>query len=95
MLTVGIEDARGALTALQAAVSRRAGRRRRLQPEERAFLPHVTVARVRRGSRPLRRGLPAPPALPAFHWPSLTLYRSQLAPGGARYEALARVDLPG
>ncbi len=95
VLTVGIEDVRGELTALQAAVSGALADGAGYIPEEREFVPHVTVARVRRGSRPLRRGLPPLPALPAFHCPSLTLYRSQLGPGGARYEALARVDLPG
>ena len=96
VLTVGLDDPRGELPALQAAVSRRAGRRRRLHPRgTRVPAPRDGRARAARGSRPLRRGLPPLPELEPFHCPSLTLYRSQLGPGGARYEALARVDLPG
>ncbi len=94
VLTVGLDDPRGELHALQASVSRALADGAGYIPEEREFLPHVTVARVRRGARPLRRGLPPLPELEPFDCPSLTLYRSQLGPGGARYEALARVELP-
>jgi RNA 2',3'-cyclic 3'-phosphodiesterase len=94
VLTVGIADAGGELAALQTSVSTALADGAGYIPEEREFLPHVTVARVRRGSRPLRRGLPPLPQLPSFACPSLTLYRSQLGPAGARYEALARVELP-
>jgi len=94
VLTVGIADARGELAALHASVSAALADGAGYIPEEREFLPHVTVARVRRGARPLRRGLPPLPRLEPFVCPSLTLYRSQLGAGGARYEALARVELP-
>ncbi len=55
----------------------------------RDYLPHVTVARVR-GRDPLARGgaLPAAPAV-VFDGIALTLYRSHLQPGGARYEPLS------
>ena len=94
VLTVGLDDSRGELCALQARVQDALVAGAGYVPEEREFLPHVTVARVRRGARPLRRGLPPLPEIEPFACPSLTLYRSQLGPGGVRYEALARVDLP-
>lgn len=62
------------------------------EPEERAFRPHVTVARVRRGERIGARGVPAPPHL-TFGATALVLYRSHLEPGGSRYEAVARAPV--
>lgn len=61
--------------------------------EERAFWPHVTLARVRRGAR--ARPLAVSEAMPfdAFTPPALTLYRSQPAPGGARYTPLESLAL--
>lgn len=61
------------------------------QPERRAFRPHVTVARVRRGQRISARSVAAPPRL-VFSVPALVLYRSR---PGSRYEALTRVELSG
>ncbi len=71
------------------------------EPEERDFWPHVTVARVRSEGRGTRR--PAvvtrrPGDLPErlkepFYAVRLTLYRSVLQPGGARYVPLAQVEL--
>ena len=99
-----------AAIALQAELSDALEKARLYKPEERPFWPHLTVARVRserlapkqgerkgRG-RPRRVGSPPGP-LPA----SLTertfavrvrLYRSNLKPTGAEYEALAGLDLP-
>jgi 2'-5' RNA ligase len=62
------------------------------EPERRRFRPHVTVARVRHGARPRRRGLPDTPEA-SFAGEALTLYRSYLGGGPARYEALERVGL--
>jgi len=69
--------------------------------EKRDFWPHVTVARVRQEGRAPRR-----PAAVArrpgdlserlkepFYAVRLTLYRSELQPGGARYVPLAQVEL--
>jgi 2'-5' RNA ligase len=62
------------------------------EPETRPFRPHVTVARLRRGTRRPAGDLPAPPRL-VFGGEALTLYRSQLRRDGARYEPVARVAL--
>jgi len=72
------------------------------EPEKRPFWPHVTVARVRsegRGSRRPAVVSRAPGGLPAnlsesFLGVRMTLYLSELQPGGARYTPLAQVDLP-
>jgi RNA 2',3'-cyclic 3'-phosphodiesterase len=61
------------------------------QPERRRFRAHVTVGRVRRGTR-VRQDPLEPPAL-EFPAATLTLYRSHTGPGGARYEPLARAPL--
>lgn len=72
------------------------------EAEKRDFWPHVTVARVRpegRGSRRpaavARRPAELPKALKEpFYGVRMTLYRSELQPGGARYAPLAQVELP-
>jgi 2'-5' RNA ligase len=94
-LTVAIADRSGRLAKLQTALAATLAAGGWFEDEERAFLPHVTVARVRRSADPralARQELPAPPAL-AFAGAAVTLYRSHLGQGGARYEALARVPL--
>jgi 2'-5' RNA ligase len=71
------------------------------EPEERDFWPHVTVARVRaegRGSRRPTVVARRPGDLPdrlkePFLGVRMTLYRSELQPGGARYAPLAHVEL--
>jgi len=86
-LAVSLDDPSGRAGELQRAVVAAAGR----EPEARPFWPHVTVARPRdRHGRPPRGSLPAPPAL-SFSGTALTLYRSHLGRGPARYEALASV----
>jgi 2'-5' RNA ligase len=70
--------------------------------EKRDYWPHVTVARVRsegRGSRRPAAVARRPGDLPdrlkePFDAVRLTLYRSELQPGGARYVPLAQVELP-
>ena len=72
------------------------------EPEERDFWPHVTVARVRpegRGSHRPAAVTRWPAELPKslkepFYGVRLTLYRSELQPGGSRYVPLAQVELP-
>jgi 2'-5' RNA ligase len=89
VLAIGVEDPSGALTRLQADVAGALVDLGAYEPEDRPFLPHVTIARVRRGRRVHPEPLPAPAPVP-FASPALVLYRSFTAPGGARYEALAR-----
>jgi 2'-5' RNA ligase len=91
VLTVALDDLDGTLTAGRASVVDRLAAALDWEPESRAFRPHVTVARVRRGTRPRRR-LPEPPRA-TFVGEAVTLLRSHLGSGPARYEALERVAL--
>ena len=84
-LAVSLDDPSGRAAELHRAVVAAAER----EPEPRPFWPHVTVARPRdRRGRPRRAALPPPPAL-EFAGEALTLYRSHLGHGPARYEAVA------
>jgi len=62
------------------------------RPEDRPFRPHLTVARVRRGQRPRSLEVPDPPVT-SFPAVALTVLRSRLGGGAARYEPLERVPL--
>jgi 2'-5' RNA ligase len=92
VLTIEVVDPAGALARLHAGVTEALAEAVGYEPERRRFRPHVTVARVRRGAEPRRRGLPEAPS-GAFAGDALTLYRSHLGGGPARYEALERVAL--
>jgi 2'-5' RNA ligase len=92
VLAVRLDDPEGRLAALQQRVSDAMVRAAGHEPEARPFLPHVTVARVRRGARAPRGELAPPPAL-RFAPPALTLYRSHMSRDGARYEPLASAPL--
>jgi RNA 2',3'-cyclic 3'-phosphodiesterase len=92
VLAVDLEDPEGSCARLQAAVSASLEALGVFAPEKRAFRPHVTVARVRKGARVDRR-LPALEQRMTFAAASLTLYRSRLSPKGASYDALARTPL--
>ena len=66
-----------------------------LEPERRAYTPHITLARMRRGAGPLQPlvesagGLSSAPfEVDAFH-----LYESRLTPQGALYETIQRYPL--
>jgi RNA 2',3'-cyclic 3'-phosphodiesterase len=61
-------------------------------PEKRPFLAHVTIARVAKEARVRREGAPAPPQV-SFRGSTVTLFRSRLGRGGARYEPLRSVEL--
>lgn len=91
VLTVALDDLDGALAELRAQVVARLAAALDWTPERRAFRPHVTVARVRHGAR-VRRELPDPPRA-TFAAEAVTLFRSHLGRGPARYEVLERVQL--
>jgi RNA 2',3'-cyclic 3'-phosphodiesterase len=92
VLTVEVVDRTGALLALQERVVEALVDAVNYEPERRRFRPHVTVARVRHGVRPRRGGLPDAPEA-SFPGEAVTLYRSYLGGGPARYEAVERVAL--
>jgi 2'-5' RNA ligase len=94
VLAVRIEDASDALIELQGSLSRELSGGGWYAPEPRPFLGHVTVARVPRGARARAVKLPGPPAT-RFLADRVTLYRSRLAPSGARYEPQRTVELAG
>jgi 2'-5' RNA ligase len=106
------EGRRPRLFALEAEAPEAEGLQRRLvergaeagliEPEERPFWPHVTVARVRperRGSRRPARLAELPGDIPdalkqPFRAVRVTLYLSLTNPAGAEYVPLAQVELP-
>jgi RNA 2',3'-cyclic 3'-phosphodiesterase len=93
-LAIDVADGRGEAAALQGCVSDALAAIGAYAPEERRFRPHLTVAR---GDRVRVRGLPAPPRTGAFPASAVTLFRSHLGRGGARYEPLvsASLHVPG
>ena len=93
LFALDLRDEGDRAAALQAAVSDALEDAGVYRPERRAWWPHVTLARVKRGERRVEP-LPAePPALPPIEPAELTLFRSTLRPHGALYEALARAGL--
>lgn len=99
-LAVELHDDAGKLARLQAKVVAALAQVSGWQPNGRApagesdargkqrFHPHITVARLRRGTAPHERTLPPTPSL-SFVPNELVLYRSWLSPDGASYEAVA------
>jgi 2'-5' RNA ligase len=92
VLAAAVVDAEGSLAALQRRVADALAAGARFEPEGRAYSPHVTVARVRRGARVRPQALEPPPPL-AFDGAAVTLYRSLPGPGGARYEPVSRTPV--
>jgi 2'-5' RNA ligase len=92
VLTVEVVDGDGALIALQERVVAALVDAVDYAPDRRRFRPHVTVARVRHGAAPRRRGLPEGPRA-EFAGEAVVLYRSWLGGGPARYEPLERAAL--
>ena len=87
-LSTGAEPA-GELAVKVEQACRGAG----LEPEERPFRPHITLARARD-----RRGAPEPaldgaPALEPWTAPDFVLYRSRPGRGGSEYIPLRRFAL--
>ncbi len=94
VLTVALADEGGRLAAVQSALSGALAAGAFYEPEARPFLAHVTVARVGREARLRVAELPAPEPT-RFSADTVTLFRSRLGQGPARYEALASVMLSG
>jgi len=92
VVAVELPDPSGGLGRLQAAVSAALAAQGFYEPESRPYLGHVTVARVGRGVRARSSPLPPPEAV-TFDAGAVTLYRSRLERGGARYEALDTIAL--
>jgi 2'-5' RNA ligase len=89
VFALDLDDAGGRATALQEAVAGALAAERLYKPEARAFWPHVTLARVRKGERAAPPLPDRPLVLDPFEACDLTLYRSTLKPAGAVYDALA------
>jgi 2'-5' RNA ligase len=83
------EDVGGTATALAADLQERLERLGAYRREARPWLPHVTVQRFRTpaGDRPRLANMRS------IHVVRSALYRSQLGPGGARYEPLETAAL--
>jgi len=76
-------------------------------PEEKAFTPHLTLARADRGARPadlqragralMQAAATAAPLVAPVEFPvsEVVFYQSDLHPQGARYTPLARFPLAG
>lgn len=92
LLAVELNDPENALAGVQAALSDALATGGWYEPETRPYLAHVTVARLRKGARVEHAELPPPPPI-AVRGSAVTLYRSRLAPTGARYEPLRRIEL--
>lgn len=92
VLAVAVVDGGGRLVDLQAALARALASRGWYEPEARAYLAHVTVARAGRGASRLPSEL-TPPAPNPFMATAVTLFRSHLIRSGARYEPLTKVIL--
>jgi 2'-5' RNA ligase len=86
-----LEDVSGASTALADDLAERLERLGVYRREARPWLPHVTVLRFRE-----RAGLtPEVTNIRSIHVVRSALYRSDLAPDGARYDALETAALGG
>lgn len=92
VMAVRLDDPSGRLVALQRAVSDALVAAGVYVAEQRAWLPHITIGRTKER---VGRGAPVPEVSRVEFQPeSVALMRSQLRPGGAQYEGLARFALP-
>jgi RNA 2',3'-cyclic 3'-phosphodiesterase len=87
-VNAGGEEAR-ALAAQVEAECGQAG----LEPDSRAFQPHLTLARARSRDGAAVAPLPSPPDLTPWRAEELVLYSSHLGRGGAVYEPLRKLRL--
>jgi 2'-5' RNA ligase len=84
LFALDLEDDGGACAELQAAIEAALAGAGLHEPESRAFWPHVTLARVRRGERV--REVSSGRPLGAFQAERVVLLRSTLRRDGAVYE---------
>ncbi len=88
---VAFDDDGGRAGALQERLARELVALGGFRPEQRSWLPHVTVARFQ-----LRPGLRTrPPALGPVSPSEVALYHSVLRPGGAQYQIVEAAALGG
>jgi len=97
VIWVGVEEPDSALASLQRAITQ-ANRVHGFQPEHRAFSPHLTLGRVRRGSADALRALGdyvsrSQVVIGQQTASAVHLIRSDLLPSGAVYTALAIAPL--
>jgi 2'-5' RNA ligase len=85
------DDEGGRATAIAEDVHRRLERLGVYEPEQRRWLPHLTVVRFR--ERP--RLQPSIPELGAVTLSDAAVYISRLRPTGAQYEVVESVPLGG
>jgi 2'-5' RNA ligase len=86
-----LDDPGGAATALAAELAERLQRLGVYRREARPWLPHVTVLRFKEGAGVA----PEVTNIRSVHVVRSALYRSSLAPAGARYDALETAALGG
>jgi 2'-5' RNA ligase len=89
---LGVSAGADALRALAESVEtecRNAG----LESEQRAFTPHLTLARARARDGATLPVLPSPPDLPTWRAEELVLFQSHLSRAGAVHEPIRRIRL--
>jgi 2'-5' RNA ligase len=92
VLWIGIEDPSGGLSRLHARLEDECGREG-FPKEERAFRPHLTIARIRKpgnASRLADTHLRIEFAPVEITLSELVLFRSELSPKGSKYTAISR-----
>jgi 2'-5' RNA ligase len=98
VLWAGVEEDAAILPRL-AKIAERIARGAGLPPEDRPFVSHVTLGRVRRegNAHDLERVLSAERGVDAgaFTVEAVSLFSSELTPQGARYTRLHRLTLDG
>jgi 2'-5' RNA ligase len=91
LFALDLGDPEGGAARIQSLTEAALAARRFHRPEKRAWWPHVTLARVKRGMR--AEPLDAEPPAGPLRATQVTLYRSTLRPQGALYEAQASFQL--
>ena len=93
MVWAGVEPA-APLAALHHKIDQLLGRIG-IAPETRAFVPHITLARLNRAAGPVAAflALNSDLASPPFLFDHVMLYESEMGHGGSRYHPVARYPL--